>query len=76
MTTTKSATPEGSVPPARRPWEAPAVTKLALGAGTRARLGGRDTGPVPAPQPPMPADAKPGLSIEWSFPMAYRESSS
>jgi hypothetical protein len=77
MSTTKSATRELSVPEARRPWEAPTLSKLALGAGTRARPEGHDAGrgegPVPCPQPPMPAEAKPGLSVEWSFPMAYRE---
>jgi len=73
MPTTKSATPQASAPGARRPWEAPGLTELALGVGTRTpNTDGHDS-PVPCPQPPRPTESKPGLSIEWSFPMAYRD---
>ena len=66
---TRARTHETGGPKVRRTWEAPAVSELPLEGGTRDPA----NAPVPCPQPPIPAEAKPGLSIEWSFPLAYRE---
>ena len=70
----------GSVPPARRIWDPPAITKLALGSETKStRESGRSSGLVtsgfdqPAhPQPPAPPSTKFGFSFEMSFPLSVR----
>jgi hypothetical protein len=66
---TRPETHESGASKVRRTWEVPAVSELPLHGGTRDPA----HAPVPCPEPPMPAEAKPGLSIEWSFPLAYRE---
>jgi hypothetical protein len=66
---TKPESHETGAPKVRRTWEAPTLSALPLQGGTRDPA----NAPVPCPEPPIPAEAKPGLSIEWSFPLAYRE---
>lgn len=68
----------GFVPPARRIWDPPVVTKLAISGETKStRENGRSSGLVtsgfdqPA-QPPAPSATKFGFSFEMSFPLSAR----
>ncbi len=55
---------------ARRAWEAPAFTKLAIGAETKAA---QDDGARAAePQSPAAPASKLGFSFEMAFPMSSR----
>ncbi len=74
--------PSGISPGARRAWEAPTVTKLAIGTETRSSLKSRQhegsdlsgsgpTRPAPQDQPTAPA-VKLGFSVEWAFPLSAR----
>jgi len=65
---------------ARRAWEPPALTRLAI--GTETKSSGSDTtaadsetlGPGQPAHPPAPASpaTKLGFSFEWSFPLSAR----
>lgn len=67
---------------ARRPWEPPAITKLAISTETKAAAAGGPTigskslhSSVPAsgePQPPAASAMKLGFSFEWSLPLSAR----
>jgi hypothetical protein len=48
----------------RHVWEPPTLTVLSLRAGTAGRLRPADAEPIPCPQPPRPAEFKPGMYIE------------
>jgi hypothetical protein len=73
----------GISPGARCAWQAPTVTKLAIGTETRSALengqragsefsGSGQTRPAP-PDPPAVAPAvKLGFSVEWAFPLSSR----
>jgi len=72
----------GISPGARPAWEAPTVTKLAIGTETRSALkngqrtgpdplGSDSTRPAPPDQPTAPA-VKLGFSVEWAFPLSAR----
>ena len=73
MSTTRPATHAETTPETRRAWEAPAMTELKLSTGTRSSGDAPATEEQPA-HPPLPTAAagKPGLSIEWAFPMAVK----
>ncbi len=70
MSANRSKVDEGSTPPARCAWEAPAFTELTIGTETRSY---RENSP-PSAQPPLPEApaAKFGFSIEWAFPLTSR----
>jgi hypothetical protein len=68
MSTTRSAIPPAGV--SRRPWEAPLLSELSLRAATKSSY---EPGPEPKhPDPPVPAMAKLGFSLELGFPLASR----
>jgi hypothetical protein len=52
----------------RRIWQAPAVTKLAIGVETKSTGHTKFT----QPQPPAAPDMKLGFSFEWSIPLSAR----
>jgi hypothetical protein len=51
-------------PDRRRAWEPPVLTVLSLRDGTRERTRAANAEPRPCPEPPRPAQVKPGLYIE------------
>lgn len=57
----------------RRPWEAPAVTQLPIGAETKSAdtSGTREASPA-QPQPPAAPTTKLGFSVEMAFPLSAR----
>jgi hypothetical protein len=72
MSMTRPESNEATAPGVRRPWEAPMLSELSLRASAQ-----RDAADgAEAPQPPVPdaSGSKPGLSWEFSFPMAVRSS--
>jgi hypothetical protein len=52
----------------RRIWQAPAVTKLAI--GTQTKSAGRTE--IAPPQPPAAPGMKLGFAFEWSIPLSAR----
>ena len=70
MSITRSASQEGSVPPARRPWEPPLLSELSLRADTKSNR--EASSPPDHPPPPTAPMAKLGFSLESSFPLSAR----
>jgi hypothetical protein len=72
-TTTPSVSDAATSPAARRPWEAPVLSALSL----HAQTGHEAVDEADAPPPPLPeaTASKPGLSWEFSFPMAVKSGS-
>jgi hypothetical protein len=59
----------------RRPWQAPALTVLAVGRETKSsqRNAAQSSGPSQTePQPPAAPATKLGFSLEWAFPLSAR----
>ena len=63
-----------TVPPgARRAWEPPVVTKLAIGTETKsARVNARSDDQPKSPQPPAAPATKLGFAFEMAFPLSAR----
>jgi hypothetical protein len=63
---------------ARRVWEPPALTRLAIGTETKSsaknELGAEAPGPdkLADPGPPAAPATKLGFSFEWAFPLSAR----
>jgi len=53
-------------------WEPPAVTKVAIGAGTKSASKIENSSGVAEPQPPSPPTTKLGFAFEMAFPMSSR----
>jgi hypothetical protein len=55
----------------RRAWEAPVVTKLAIGTETKSA---QENGPSvgPEPRPPTAPSSKLGFAFEMAFPLSVR----
>ena len=70
MSVTRSKIDEGSVPRARRAWEAPAFTELKIGTETRSDREGSP--PSDEPSPPATPATKLGFSFELAFPLSSR----
>jgi hypothetical protein len=69
---TMRAAGSGTTRDKRRAWEAPVVTKLAIGAETRsAPATGQGTEPA-HPQAPADPSSKLGFSFEMAFPLSAR----
>jgi hypothetical protein len=51
-------------PDRRRAWEPPVLTVLSLRDGTRERMQSPSAEALPCPEPPRPAELKPGMYIE------------
>jgi len=70
--------PSRADPATPRGWEAPAVTKLAVGAETKfarkneRNVGASGSGHVAEPQPPATPATKLGFAFELAFPLSAR----
>ena len=61
----------GTILAARRAWEPPVVTKLAIGTETKSA---QENGPSvgPEPRPPAAPSSKLGFAFEMAFPLSVR----
>lgn len=67
----RSTRVDGSLVQARRAWEAPAVTELAICTETRS-TGSMPAAERPAPPAPVAPASKLGFAFEMSFPLSAR----